>query len=109
MKNSTISKTTKPQPLETKVGCIAGAMDVIGQKWTALILRDLSYADQRFVDLEKSIDKINPRTLSRRLDELEAADIICRCQGSMRYQLTAKGRDLIPVLKAMANWGGRYC
>ncbi len=95
--------------LEKRVGCISGAMQVIGQKWTALILRDLSVAPQRFVDLEKSITGINPRTLSRRLDDLEAGGVICRSTDSMRYELTKKGRDLIPVLKAMSAWGDKYC
>lgn len=95
--------------LEKRTGCIAGAMEIIGQKWTALILRDLSAGAQRFADLERSIPAINPRTLSRRLDELEAAGVICRCSNSMAYQLTEKGRDLTPVLEQMASWGDKYC
>ncbi|HET6622506.1 MAG TPA: helix-turn-helix domain-containing protein [Candidatus Saccharimonadales bacterium] len=95
--------------LEKRSGCIAGAMNIIGQKWTALILRDLSYGSQRFADLERSIPEINPRTLSRRLDELEVEDVICRCQDSMAYELTKKGRDLTPVLESMASWGDKYC
>lgn len=99
---------TEPAPLETRTGCIAGAMAVIGQKWTALILRDLAGGPQRFADFERSISAINPRTLSRRLDELEASGIVRRLTSPGRYELTAKGRDLIPVLEQMAAWGDKY-
>lgn len=88
-------------------------MQIIGNKWTALILRDLSTGPSRFGELEKSVGGINPRTLSQRLDDLEQHGIITRqtfaevpprCQ----YDLTQKGRDLIPVLKQMATWGTKY-
>lgn len=97
-----------PSSLETRTGCIAAAMAVIGTKWTALILRDLAAGPQRFADFEASIPSLNPRTLSRRLDDLEANDIICRCPGSTRYELTKKGRGLVPVLEQMAAWGDKY-
>lgn len=88
-------------------------MEIIGNKWTALILRDLAAGPQRFGELEKSVGSINPRTLSQRLDDLEAHRIICRqtCSDSpsrSEYCLTAKGRDLLPVLHQMAEWGTKY-
>jgi DNA-binding HxlR family transcriptional regulator len=106
----TLSPKTK---LEPHVGCIASAMDIIGSKWTALILRDLFSGPKRFCELEKSVG-INPRTLSQRLDDLEAHGIITRKSFAevpprTEYTLTAKGRDLLPVLKQMAAWGTRYC
>src|SRR5688500_13650939 len=99
--------------LEPKVGCIAAAMEIIGNKWTALILRDLAGGPQRFCELEKSVGDINPRTLSQRLDGLETQGIISRetCTDSpkrMEYCLTDKGRDLIPVLRQMAAWGTKH-
>lgn len=107
--NSTSVSTT----IEPKVGCIASAMKIIGNKWTALILRDLMNGPRRFCELEKSVGNINPRTLSQRLDDLEAEQIITkqsfaevppRCE----YSLTQKGHDLLPVLKQMAAWGNKY-
>jgi DNA-binding HxlR family transcriptional regulator len=88
-------------------------MDIIGNKWTALILRDLAGGPQRFCELEKSVGDINPRTLSQRLDGLETQGIITReaCALSpkrLEYCLTEKGRDLIPVLRQMAAWGTKY-
>jgi DNA-binding HxlR family transcriptional regulator len=101
------------QPVEPKLGCIASAMEIIGNKWTALILRDLARCEQRFCELEKSVGNINPRTLSQRLDELERQGIITKQSFAevpprTEYRLTDKGRDLIPVLRQMATWGEKY-
>jgi DNA-binding HxlR family transcriptional regulator len=104
-----ISDTT----IESKIGCIANAMGIIGNKWTALILRDLFSGPKRFCELERSVGGINPRTLSQRLDGLEANGIItkkCFSQTPPRveYTLTDKGEDLLPVLHAMADWGIKH-
>jgi len=100
-------------PVEPKVGCIAGAMEIIGSKWTALILRDLMSGPKRFGELESSVGSINPRTLSQRLDDLEEHGIITRqvfaeVPPRTEYALTAKGQDLLPILKQMATWGNKY-
>lgn len=99
---------TISSPLETRTGCVQAAMDVIGQKWTALILRDLASENRRFAELERSIDGLNPRTLSQRLEALKEHGIIADCADANGYELTQKGRDLIPVLAAMAAWGDKY-
>jgi DNA-binding HxlR family transcriptional regulator len=101
------------EALETRVGCIAAAMQIIGSKWTALILRDLAAGSKRFSELEKSIGGINPRTLSQRLDDLESHGIITKKSFAevpprIEYSLTPKGEDLIPVLRQMAAWGDKY-
>lgn len=106
--------TTTPSPaLEPKVGCIASAMEIIGNKWTALILRDLCTGPKRFSELERSVGSINPRTLSQRLDDLERHAIITRTVYAevpprTEYALTVKGKDLMPVLRQMAAWGDKY-
>lgn len=102
------------KPIEPKIGCIAGAMEIIGNKWTALILRDLFSGPARFCELERSVGNINPRTLSQRLDDLEAHGIIARhsyaqAPPRIEYSLTPKGADLLPILKQMAAWGTKYC
>jgi DNA-binding HxlR family transcriptional regulator len=102
-----------PTSLEPKVGCIASAMKIIGNKWTALLLRDLAAGPKRFGELEKSVTGINPRTLSQRLDDLEKHSIITKKSYAVvppriEYTLTQKGVDLIPVLKQMATWGTKY-
>ena len=95
-----------PSTLESKDGCIASAMQIIGNKWTALILRDLAGGPKRFSELEKSVAGINPRTLSQRLDDLESHKILTK--NDTAYQLTQKGLDLAPVLQQMATWGDKY-
>jgi DNA-binding HxlR family transcriptional regulator len=99
--------------LEPKAGCIAGAMEIIGSKWTALILRDLAEGSKRFSELEKSVGSINPRTLSQRLDDLEQHAIVTKRSYAetpprIEYTLTPKGEDLVPVLRAMSAWGDKY-
>ena len=88
-------------------------MEIIGNKWTALILRDLAAGGCRFCSLEKTVGKINPRTLSKRLDELETHGVITRktfaeVPPRIEYTLTRKGLDLVPILEQMAAWGSRY-
>ncbi|MBC7746463.1 helix-turn-helix transcriptional regulator [Pedobacter sp.] len=106
MKNTTTT-------IEPRVGCIQSAMDIIGTKWTALLLRDLTSGPKRFSDFERSISELNPRTLSRRLDDLQEHGIVETCDslggGShLSYRLTKKGEDLLPVLRKMAEWGEKY-
>jgi len=88
-------------------------MNIIGNKWTALILRDLFDGPKRFCELEKSVGNINPRTLSQRLDDLESHGIISRKSFAevpprIEYTLTSKGEDLMPILEKMAAWGTKY-
>lgn len=95
-------------PLEKRVGCIGATMHIIGNKWTALILRDLSSGPKRFRDFQDSLPTINPRTLSVRLRDLQTQGIVETCCDETGYQLTDKGVALIPVLRAMADWGENY-
>lgn len=96
--------------IEPRSGCIACAMDIIGTKWTALILRDLAGGPKRYSELQQSI-AVNPRTLSQRLDKLSADEVVCRSSSDIShssYQLTRKGQDLIPIIEQMASWGDKY-
>src|SRR6266568_1722276 len=101
-----------PVSLEPTAGCIAAAMEIIGNKWTALILRDIAAGPKRFCLLEKSVGSINPRTLSKRLDDLERSGIITKQSFAevpprIEYTLTQKGEDLVPILQQMAEWGNK--
>lgn len=103
----------KSKKIEPREGCIACAANILGSKWTALILRDLSRGPRRFKDFELSLPGISPRTLSQRLDELEAEGIITKKSYAevpprVEYTLTTKGEDLLPILKQMASWGSKY-
>ena len=99
--------------IEPNEGCISRALSVLGNKWSALILRDMSEGPKRFSELEKSLVGISPRTLSQRLDDLEEYGIITKKSFAevpprVEYYLTSKGRDLVPSLQALANWGQKY-
>jgi DNA-binding HxlR family transcriptional regulator len=99
--------------IEKHPGCVAEALSIVGNKWTALILMELSNGSMRFSAMQNSLSNISPRTLSQRLDELEQKKIITKkCYAEVpprvEYTLTNKGRDLTPVLKSMAAWGDKY-
>jgi DNA-binding HxlR family transcriptional regulator len=93
---------------------IARALDVIGEKWALLILRDLlRKGPRRFQDFEASLAGVAPNTLSARLKTLESAGIVTTRlyeahPPRFEYLLTEKGRALGPVLKALHGWGERY-
>jgi len=93
---------------------VARALDVIGERWSLLILRDLRrFGPQRFQDLEERLAGIAPNTLSARLKVLQAQGVIdTRLYEThpprYEYFLTAKGEALRPVLKALYAWGETY-
>lgn len=93
---------------------IARTLDVVGERWTWLILRDLLLEGPRkFQDLLISLNGISPTTLSARLKTLEEQGIIERHIYELNppraeYRLTEKGRQLGPVLKALRDWGQRH-
>ena len=90
---------------------IARSLDLIGERWTMLILRDLAVGGARkFQDFERSLAGISPNTLSARLKRLEDAGIVERRfyeqhPPRAEYVLTEKGSELRPVLKALFEWG----
>lgn len=99
--------------IEKRPGCVAEAVAILGDKWTALIVLELSMGVGRFSQIEYCLKGISPRTLSQRLDELEAKKLIARKSYAevpprVEYSLTQKGTDLIPILKSMAAWGDKY-
>ncbi len=93
---------------------VARTLDVVGEKWSLLILRDLAQKGPlRFQDLETGLGGVAPNTLSARLKTLEEQGVIeARLYEAhpprYEYVLTAKGLALRPVLKALRDWGERY-
>lgn len=101
------------KPIEKRPGCIQETLKVIGDKWTALILLELSKCQATFSELELTLDGISPRTLSQRLDMLESEAVLAKikyCEHPPRYQyqITQKGQELHGVLRQMADWGAKY-
>jgi DNA-binding HxlR family transcriptional regulator len=93
---------------------VARALDVIGEKWSLLILRDLfRKGPLRFQELEQGLPGVAPNTLSARLKTLEAQGVVSTRlyeQHPPRYEyfLTDKGKALQPVLKALRAWGEQH-
>lgn len=93
---------------------IARALDVVGDRWTLLIVRELLLQDAcRFTDLKNGLPGIAPNLLSTRLKELEAAGLITREDApppvaTVLYRLSEAGVALEPALKALALWGLRF-
>lgn len=91
---------------------VARTLDVVGEKWSLLIVRDLLVGPQRFTDLRNTLSSITPKWLTQRLRDLEEAGIVERHQEPGRrevwYCLTSKGRNLAPVVDALADWGVEY-
>jgi DNA-binding HxlR family transcriptional regulator len=91
---------------------VSAALDVVGDRWALLIVRELQFSPKRFTDLHRGLPGIGTRTLTVRLGELEAAGIIEHTKTppplpSTAYVLTARGRELTPVLVALLRWGSR--
>jgi len=87
---------------------VARALEVIGEKWSLLIVRDLLRGPKRFSDLQRYLGDITSKWLSLRLRELDQAGIVEREVLGRRevwYRLTAKGRALQPVVEELALWG----
>ncbi|TMB66218.1 MAG: helix-turn-helix transcriptional regulator [Chloroflexi bacterium] len=89
---------------------IARTLDIIGDRWTLLIIRDLFLGRSRFNEFRQSTPRISPRLLSERLkrleeEELVERDLLAGYPPRAEYRLTAKGRSLFPVLFAMGSWG----
>jgi DNA-binding HxlR family transcriptional regulator len=111
-----IVKQTKAgsMPRETSSCPVARTASLIATSWTCLILRDLLLkGGRRFQDFQDGLQGIAPTTLSDRLRKLEEAGIVERHFYSMsppraEYRLTAKGKDLGPIVRAMRDWGSKY-
>lgn len=107
------TKVISEQEIENRPGCMAAALAILGNKWTALIVKELSEGCARFSTLEQALTGISPRTLSQRLDDMESTGLITKKSFAevpprVEYTLTPKGKDLLPILRSMACWGEKY-
>ena len=89
---------------------LARALDVLGERWTLLIVRNLLLGPQRYSDLLRGLPGITTNLLAKRLQEMEAEGLIERGDGASdaaAYRLTPIGRDLEPAIHALGRWGWR--
>jgi DNA-binding HxlR family transcriptional regulator len=89
---------------------IARTLDVLGDRWSLLILRELLLNDRRFVDLRKWLPGVSPTLLTKRLQQLAASGLIATIElpppaARNVYMATARGQEAIPILRAMTQFG----
>ncbi len=88
-------------------------LNIIGKKWTVLIIRDLLSGKKRFGELLRSLSGVSPRTLSLRLSELEKCRVIKKkvypvVPLKVEYSLDRRGRELKLILEQMRKWGLKH-
>jgi DNA-binding HxlR family transcriptional regulator len=94
-------------------GCAAAhALDLVGERWALLVVRELLLGPKRFTDLRAGLPGTSPNVLAQRLRELEGAGIVRRRKlpppaASRIYELTEWGKDLEPVIISLGRWGVR--
>ncbi len=101
-------------PVHDTSSCsVAACAEIVGTKWTALLVHDLSEGPRRFSELRRSCPQISPRTLSERLRALEHEQLVVRRSYAespprVEYELTKKGRGLLPIIDAMRRFGREW-
>jgi DNA-binding HxlR family transcriptional regulator len=89
---------------------VAKAMELLDERWTLLVVRELLLGSRRFNDLRRGVPRMSPTLLSKRLHELAAAGLVERraTGNEVEYALTAAGEELHPVVEALGAWGTRW-
>jgi len=103
--------TTKKRTYNDVCG-LAHAMELVGERWAILVLRELAFGPKRFTDIRAGLPSASPNVLSQRLRELEAAGVIARRKlappaGSWVYELTEWGQELEPTMREFGRWAAR--
>ena len=91
---------------------VARALDLVGERWALLVVRELLLGPKRFTDLRAGLSHVGPDMLAQRLRELEQAGVVQRAKlpppaGARVYELTDWGRQLEPVVLALGRWGSQ--
>ncbi|HEU5266134.1 MAG TPA: helix-turn-helix domain-containing protein [Jatrophihabitans sp.] len=89
---------------------VAKAMELLDERWTMLVIRELAAGSERFNELRRGLPRMSPSLLSKRLDQLVRAGVVQRTGpvSERRYTLTEAGRELRPVVEALGAWGIRW-
>jgi DNA-binding HxlR family transcriptional regulator len=106
-------KSRTDKPVSDPSCPVRACAEIVCSKWTILVLRDLSEGRTRFCELERSLAGISPRTLSLRLRALEEEGIVERrtfpeVPPRVEYELTPKGRALMPLIEDMRRYGREW-
>jgi DNA-binding HxlR family transcriptional regulator len=101
----------KPVSVTFRSRCpIASTLDLVGDRWTILIIRDLFFGASRYSDFARSPEGIPTNILASRLRMMESQALVAKIAYQTKpkrfaYQLTDKGKALLPVMRALKNWG----
>jgi DNA-binding HxlR family transcriptional regulator len=91
---------------------LARALDVVGERWTLVIVQELQKRSMRYGELDRRLPGIGTSALADRLRKLEAAGVVVRRAGTVGagvvYELTDRGRELEPALRALREWGAGF-
>src|SRR3984893_608506 len=92
---------------------LARAAEIVGERWTLLIIRELLLSPMRFGDLRERLDDISPALLTDRLNALVEAGVVQRAAlpapfNAQVYELTETGRAIQPAIRELIRWGGRF-
>lgn len=92
---------------------LARATEIVGERWTLLVIRELLLGSKRFSDLKRALPGVSPSILSERLARLEERGVICRRElppptPASLYELSESGRGLLPVMLELARWGAQF-
>lgn len=90
---------------------VAQALEVVGERWTLLVMRELLSGSRRFNEIHRGVPLMSPTLLSRRLSHLERAGLVVRAAGAggrQEYRVSEAGRELWPVIEQLGVWGQRW-
>lgn len=91
---------------------ISKAAEVLGERWTILIVRELLLGTTRFNDFQRALSQISPSLLTKRLNQLQDYGLVVKkdipAQRRTEYHLTAAGKELKPVVLCLGEWGSRW-
>lgn len=103
-----VEQSEKPR-VRYDEGCLAAhALNVIGDRWALLVVRELMFATKRFQAIRSGLPGITASVLTRRIAQLLQSGVLRRAADGNSYGLTASGRELLPVLQAMCRWGALH-
>jgi DNA-binding HxlR family transcriptional regulator len=92
---------------------LKNALDILGDRWSAVILWSIQDGPKRFIDIQRDTQGINSRTLTQRLQALELSGLLTRHEYKeypprTEYSITKKGTELQPIFTAMMQWAEKY-
>ena len=105
--------TQELEDVELARSAVSSASDIVGAKWTPLLIHELGHGTRRFRELERACEGMSTRMLADRLRALEQAGVVARhsypeSPPRVEYQLTEKGRALLPIIREMRKFGTNW-